>query len=47
MKVRSRFIKAVIESARAERVAMPWARGTRRAAWIARRDARQDHLRRA
>ncbi len=37
MKVRTRFLKSVIETARKESTEMPWARGARRAAFIASR----------
>lgn len=40
MTAKARFIKSVIETAKQDEVQMPWARGARRAAMIARR-ARQ------
>lgn len=40
MKVRTRFIKSVIETARKnERTAMPWARGAHRRTHLAKRHA--------
>jgi len=47
MKVRSRFIKAVIKSAQDDSIEMPWKRGARRAAFIARRIEIQGQLKRA
>lgn len=38
MKSQRRFIKSITETAKAETVQMPWARGARRAAMIARRE---------
>ncbi len=38
MKPKARFIRSIVATARAEAVDMPWARGTRRADMIARRD---------
>lgn len=34
-----RFIKSVVETAKSDTPAMPWARGARRAAFIAKRNA--------
>jgi hypothetical protein len=39
MKTNSRFIKSICETAAKEDVVMPWARGQRRAAFIAKRKA--------
>lgn len=39
MKTNARFIKSICETAAKEDVAMPWARGARRAAFIAKRKA--------
>ncbi|MBO9478790.1 hypothetical protein J7382_14675 [Shimia sp. R11_0] len=37
MKTQSRFIKSVVAASKADTPQMPWARGTRRAAFIAKR----------
>lgn len=37
MKTNTRFIKSICETAAKEDVVMPWARGARRAAFIAKR----------
>lgn len=48
MKARTRFIESVIRTARAqERLELPWARGARRAARIARRREAAQKLKRA
>lgn len=39
MKTNKRFIKGVVAAAAKETTVMPWARGTRRAAFIAKRNA--------
>ena len=39
MKPKARFIKSVIETARQNKIEMPWARGNRRALMIANRAA--------
>tara|TARA_R110002049_G_scaffold29972_4_gene102114 strand:- start:32808 stop:32951 length:144 start_codon:yes stop_codon:yes gene_type:complete len=39
MKTNKRFIKSVVETAAKNDTVMPWARGTRRAAFIAKRNA--------
>ncbi len=39
MKSQSRFIKSVLKTAEAEAPQMPWARGARRTAFIAKRKA--------
>lgn len=39
MKTNKRFIKGVVAAAAKEETVMPWARGTRRAAFIAKRNA--------
>ncbi|WP_370400643.1 hypothetical protein [Sulfitobacter sp. JB4-11] len=39
MKTNARFIKGVIETAAKDDTVMPWARGARRAAFIAKRTA--------
>lgn len=39
MKTNKRFIKGVIAAAAKEETVMPWARGARRAAFIAKRNA--------
>jgi hypothetical protein len=41
MKTNTRFIKSVVETAAKNDTVMPWARGTRRAAFIAKRNAPQ------
>ena len=47
MKKQSRFIKSVVATAKSTDVELPWARGTRRAAAIARREAQTPILKRA
>lgn len=42
MKTNTRFIKSVVASAANDKTVMPWARGTRRAAFIAKRKAHLD-----
>ncbi|MBM1814102.1 hypothetical protein [Pseudosulfitobacter pseudonitzschiae] len=42
MKTNTRFIKSVVAAAADEKTVMPWARGTRRAAFIAKRKAELD-----
>ncbi|SIO09370.1 hypothetical protein [Vannielia litorea] len=42
--MKTRWIKTTAEAAEALKVEMPWARGTRRAAMIARREARMAAL---
>lgn len=42
MKAKQRFIQSVVETAKADTSAMPWARGARRAAFIAKRNDLQD-----
>ncbi len=39
MKIKTRFIKSVVETAAKDTTVMPWARGTRRAAFITKRSA--------
>ncbi|KIN62016.1 hypothetical protein Z946_872 [Sulfitobacter noctilucicola] len=39
MKIKTRFIKGIVETAAKEETVMPWARGTRRAAFIEKRNA--------
>jgi hypothetical protein len=39
MKIKTRFIKGVIDTAAKETTQMPWARGARREAFIAKRNA--------
>ena len=39
MKPKSRFVKSIIATAATEEVTMPWKRGARRAAFIAKRTA--------
>ena len=39
MKPKSRFVKSIIANAATEQVEMPWKRGARRAAFIAKRNA--------
>ena len=39
MKPKTRFIKSIVETARKAEAELPWARGARRAAMIARRAA--------
>ncbi len=41
MKTNTRFIKSVVEAAAKNDTVMPWARGKRRAAFIAKRCAEQ------
>ncbi|MBW4962046.1 hypothetical protein [Sulfitobacter sp. CW3] len=41
MKTNTRFIKSVVAAAAKETTVMPWARGARRAAFIATRDTPQ------
>lgn len=38
MNTNTRFIKAIVEAAAKEETAMPWARGARRKAFIAKRN---------
>ena len=45
MKTNARFIKSVTKTAAENTTVMPWARGTRRAAFIARRNAAEAPLR--
>lgn len=40
-KLKARFIRSVIETARQNETEMPWGRGPRRAAFIAQREADQ------
>lgn len=40
MKKQTRMIKSIIEDAAKTDVVMPWARGARRTAWIAKRTGR-------
>ena len=42
MKTNTRFIKSVVATAADDKTVMPWARGTRRAAFIAKRKADLD-----
>ena len=37
MKIKTRFIKSVVETARKSETELPWTRGTRRAAFLAAR----------
>jgi len=39
MKIKTRFIKSVIDTAAKSETQMPWTRGARRAAFIAKRNA--------
>jgi len=39
MKTNKRFIKSIVDTAATETTVMPWARGSRRAAFIAKRNA--------
>ncbi len=41
MKTKTRFIKSVVETAAKNDTVMPWSRGARRAAFIAKRNATQ------
>ncbi len=41
MKTNTRFVKSVVETAAKDSTVMPWARGARRAAFIAKRTASQ------
>ncbi|MFQ3233595.1 MAG: hypothetical protein ACI82J_001288 [Sulfitobacter litoralis] len=43
MKTNARFIKSVIDASNKEGVTLPWSRGRRRAAFIAKRAATQSH----
>lgn len=40
--VNARFIKSAVSAAKADTTQMPWARGARRAAFIAKRAAKED-----
>ena len=42
MSTNTRFIKSITATAKADAPAMPWARGKRRAAFIAKRNAAED-----
>ena len=42
MSSNKRFIKSITETAKADAPAMPWARGKRRAAFIAKRNGEED-----
>lgn len=39
MKIKTRFIKSVVETAAKDETVMPWARGARRATFVAKRNA--------
>lgn len=39
MKIKQRFIKSVVATASNDETVLPWARGTRRAAFVAKRKA--------
>ncbi|MBQ0804724.1 MULTISPECIES: hypothetical protein [unclassified Sulfitobacter] len=41
MKIKTRFIKSIVETAAKDDTVMPWARGARRAAFIAKRSTSQ------
>ena len=41
MKMNQRFIKSICQTAAKEEITLPWARGSRRAAFIAKRKAAQ------
>ena len=43
MKTNTRFIKSIVDTASKTDTVMPWARGTRRAAFIAKRAAQTTH----
>ncbi len=43
MKIKKRFIKGIVETASKETTQMPWTRGSRRTAFIAKRNAAQAH----
>ena len=47
MKTNTRFIKSVLENAKSDSPALPWARGARRAAFIAKRNASIEPLRKS
>ncbi|MEQ6201664.1 hypothetical protein ABMC88_01300 [Sulfitobacter sp. HNIBRBA2951] len=47
MKTNTRFIKSITKAAAENDTVMPWARGTRRAAFIAKRNATQAPLRKS
>jgi hypothetical protein len=47
MRPKKRFIQSVISNAEQNAVEMPWARGTRRKAFIAKRVARSTEVRRS
>ncbi len=47
MKTNARFIKSITKAAAENDTVMPWARGTRRAAFIAKRTAAQAPLRKS
>ncbi|SPF77641.1 hypothetical protein [Pseudoprimorskyibacter insulae] len=38
MKARNRFVKSIVKTAKTTEVAMPWDRGARRAAFVAKRN---------
>lgn len=42
MKTNARFIKGVVAAAAKEETVMPWTRGARRAAFIAKRNSAED-----
>ena len=44
MKKQTRMIKSIIEEAAKTDVVMPWARGARRAKWIAKRNSQSASL---
>ena len=47
MKTNTRFIKSVVETAAKNDTVMPWTRGARRAAFIAKRNASEQTLRKS
>ncbi|UWR23155.1 hypothetical protein [Sulfitobacter sp. S190] len=47
MKTNTRFIKSIVAAAAENDTVMPWARGTRRAAFIAKRKATTHTLRKS
>lgn len=47
MKARNRFLKSVVKTAKTTDVTMPWDRGARRAAFVAKRDAKPLELKSA
>lgn len=47
MKIKTRFIKSIVDASKDAEVAMPWQRGARRNAFVEKRKAPPLHLKRA